>query len=280
VIVVDASVAVKWVVEETLRKEALAVLDSGVPLIAPDLLLPEFANVMRRKLRSQQIIQEQVDAGLQFVRNTISQFIPSEQLVEDALVLADQLDHSPYDCMYLACALSRGRLLSADSKFLEKCRSKGFGSVVLGLLDISDVRFEAMTVKSSVGSDVLADIGRLAPLINETFDHLREIAENRVLRDPKLMPFFDVNVGFQSPAYLSLSRQLEQLAENQIATLLALGWLGRSHQNGQDWSHLLQSAKDWHRSNEFHQYKPYIMGQMSTVLAGLAKLRAHYNLTD
>jgi len=43
-LVVDASVAIKWFVEEIWSDAARAVLGSGEPLIAPDLVVPEACN--------------------------------------------------------------------------------------------------------------------------------------------------------------------------------------------------------------------------------------------
>jgi predicted nucleic acid-binding protein len=43
--VIDASVAIKWVVEETGPAAALSLL-RGPQLLAPDLLMPECANIL------------------------------------------------------------------------------------------------------------------------------------------------------------------------------------------------------------------------------------------
>jgi predicted nucleic acid-binding protein len=45
ILVVDASVACKWFVEEDGSQAAEALLDSGSTLLAPDLLVPEVCNV-------------------------------------------------------------------------------------------------------------------------------------------------------------------------------------------------------------------------------------------
>ena len=49
---VDASIVVKWFVAEALSKEARLLLAHRLYLHAPDLLLAEFANTMRRPRRS------------------------------------------------------------------------------------------------------------------------------------------------------------------------------------------------------------------------------------
>ena len=43
-LVVDANVAIKWFVEESRSDAARAVLASGEPLVAPDLVVPEVCN--------------------------------------------------------------------------------------------------------------------------------------------------------------------------------------------------------------------------------------------
>ena len=43
-LVVDASVAIKWFVEESRSDAARAVLTSGESLVAPDLVVPEACN--------------------------------------------------------------------------------------------------------------------------------------------------------------------------------------------------------------------------------------------
>jgi predicted nucleic acid-binding protein len=279
-IIIDASVAVKWVVDEPLHAQALTALELDATLIAPDFMLAEFASVMRRKLRGGEVAPEQIGPGLQLVRSAISEFVPSEWLVEDALLLSEQLDHSPYDCMYLACALSRGKLLTADAKFIDKCRAKGFGSVVIGLGDIADGRYEALATEAGIGDEVLAEIKRLTPLIRTTKDYFYNMASADQAGSFKAVPVRALLPAFDSVPYRKLAERIAPLDPKQLAYLIALGWLGKSHHNGADWSYLLQNAKGGHLSNDFHKHKAYIMAQMNAVPAGLAKLRAHYNLTD
>lgn len=113
-IVVDASVAVKWTVKEDGHDEALEILDRPEGLIAPDLLLPELANVFRRKLKQKEILGEQVSQAMFAVRLAIRSFLPSRDLIDDAWQIAQRLDHSVYDCVYLACAIPAGVLVTAD----------------------------------------------------------------------------------------------------------------------------------------------------------------------
>jgi predicted nucleic acid-binding protein len=52
-LVIDASVAVKWVIEEEGTKEALAL--RGRALAAPDLLIAECANILWKKVRRNEL---------------------------------------------------------------------------------------------------------------------------------------------------------------------------------------------------------------------------------
>ena len=49
-IVVDASIAVKWVIPEVLSAQAESLRGRAGRLLAPDLLLPEAANALWKKL--------------------------------------------------------------------------------------------------------------------------------------------------------------------------------------------------------------------------------------
>ena len=102
-VVVDASIAVKWVVAETGHEESL-LLSRAQPLIAPDFVLVETANVLWKKVRIGELMREQALQGLAFIREAYAELIPSSGLIERALNIALQLDHSVYDCLYLACA--------------------------------------------------------------------------------------------------------------------------------------------------------------------------------
>ena len=53
--VVDASIAVKWVIPEVLSEQADRIRDSDDDVLAPDLLLVEVANALWRKTVAQEI---------------------------------------------------------------------------------------------------------------------------------------------------------------------------------------------------------------------------------
>ena len=123
-LVVDANVAVKWVVANPDTDRADAVISSGEELIAPDLLVAEFANALWRYVRARDIILDQAIEAVAGLRTLFSELAPSLELAPAALQLAIGLDCSPYDCLYAALALDRKcGFVTADRKFAERLRA-------------------------------------------------------------------------------------------------------------------------------------------------------------
>jgi predicted nucleic acid-binding protein len=56
-LVIDASIAIKWVIEEEGTKEALALRSRA--LAAPDLLIAECANILWRKVRRRELSERE-----------------------------------------------------------------------------------------------------------------------------------------------------------------------------------------------------------------------------
>lgn len=123
---VDASVAIKWAVMEPGRDLALTLLEVDDDLVAPDLIFAELANVLRKKLRSGGVSPQQVDLALEAVEQALARTVGANELWRQALDLARTLDHSAYDCFYLARAMTGGTLATADATFRTKCLAEGF----------------------------------------------------------------------------------------------------------------------------------------------------------
>lgn len=117
--VVDASVAIKWFIPEIHSAAAERLLsDSRAIFLAPDLILPEFANVLWKKERRNEITQNEaleILAGLETLGLDVH---PSQGLVGSAFEIASRLDRSVYDCLYLALAVAQDcPFVTADRKF-------------------------------------------------------------------------------------------------------------------------------------------------------------------
>lgn len=115
-LVVDASVALKWVLAESGQAAADALLDED--LIAPSLWLLEAANALwRRNLRGELSVGE-AEERLSELFNAPVTSIPIEDDLSMAAVLAQRLGHPVYDCLYLALAVrEQTQVVTADRRF-------------------------------------------------------------------------------------------------------------------------------------------------------------------
>lgn len=115
-IVIDASVALKWVLDEPGQAEADALLDEE--LIAPSLWLLEAANALwRRSVRGELTAAEAEERLGELFHAPVTSIRIEEDLVSAAR-LAAELSHPVYDCLYLALALrEHSCLVTADRRF-------------------------------------------------------------------------------------------------------------------------------------------------------------------
>jgi predicted nucleic acid-binding protein len=72
------------------------------PLMVPDLLFAECANVLRKRVLRGEKTSEQALADLADLRKLALDSVPTEELVEDALMLATAYSVSAYDACYVA----------------------------------------------------------------------------------------------------------------------------------------------------------------------------------
>ncbi|HLY45813.1 MAG TPA: type II toxin-antitoxin system VapC family toxin [Stellaceae bacterium] len=115
-IVIDASVALKWVFDEPGADAALALRDEQ--LIAPALWLAEAANALWRHVRLGEIAdQEAFSRMAELIAAPVASFA-IEPHVARALELATAINHPVYDCFYLALALHHDtHVITDDRKF-------------------------------------------------------------------------------------------------------------------------------------------------------------------
>jgi len=118
--VVDASVAVKWFVPEVHTQAALRLLRDGTTLLAPDLLLPEFGNIVWKKVRRGELGSEDARETLRAFSVVPLRVYPSAPLLEPAFEIAHTTGTTVYDSLYVALAAGEEcRLVTADRKLWE-----------------------------------------------------------------------------------------------------------------------------------------------------------------
>jgi predicted nucleic acid-binding protein len=117
--VVDASVAVKWLVTEAFSAQAARLLDEQLMLVAPELLFAEASNALWVMCRRGDITQADFAEAIGVLRAApVAIPVPMRQLAAAAARLAVDLDHPTYDCFYLALAVQEQLpVVTADQRF-------------------------------------------------------------------------------------------------------------------------------------------------------------------
>lgn len=128
-LIIDASVALKWLVDEPGSKAADDLKSRD--LASPALIRIETANVMRTLAGRGSIPRaEALDLFLLLQSAPVTIVDHDDSLESRALEMALDLGHPVYDCLYLALAERMARtLITADKKFLRALRATPFDSI-------------------------------------------------------------------------------------------------------------------------------------------------------
>lgn len=123
-LVVDASVAIKWMVPEPDSHMALSLRD-GRRLIAPQLIFAECTNILWKKVRRGEITPAKATELALLVDDLDIETASMRGLVTQSMALSLIYDHPAYDCFYLALALLENcPFVTADETLVRKLRSK------------------------------------------------------------------------------------------------------------------------------------------------------------
>lgn len=124
-IVVDASVIVKWFIPEAGTDPAKALLATADELIAPELARIEVASALVRKGIRRELagadVESALDAWFRALVDGQVFLLPNADDLEAAAELALELRHALPDCLYLAAAERLGvALITADRAFARR----------------------------------------------------------------------------------------------------------------------------------------------------------------
>ena len=115
--VVDASVVVATLVEETFSADASRIVGTGVPLHAPNLIATELGNAIWKLFRRGLLSRADVDVTVHGFRALGVVMHSRNDLLERAIDIATAHDRTMYDSMYLALADDLDlQLITADRK--------------------------------------------------------------------------------------------------------------------------------------------------------------------
>jgi predicted nucleic acid-binding protein len=115
-LIVDASIAVKWLLQEEGSEQARMAVQ-GHDLAAPAFLRLEVFHVMWRRSRRGEATNSQLRETLPALHKIIGSFVSDEPLIPKAAEIAIAHTLAIYDCLYLALALqNEAALITADQK--------------------------------------------------------------------------------------------------------------------------------------------------------------------
>ena len=138
-VVVDASVVVKWLVDEEDSDRARRLLVTEPDIHVPRLMASEVANSLARRARQGNIEPAGATAHVDSIRRLPLRWADDQEIAADAVRLAIELDHPAYDCMYLALAQRLGvQVVTADMRFANLVAPTGHASAVMSLADYGD----------------------------------------------------------------------------------------------------------------------------------------------
>ncbi|HEV2366232.1 MAG TPA: type II toxin-antitoxin system VapC family toxin [Caulobacteraceae bacterium] len=124
-LVIDASVAIKWVIAEAGSRQA-ETLHSAERLLAPDLIYSDCANALWKLVRRGEFSDEQVIVACRGLEQAPLQLFSCRGLLTAALRLALALEHPAYDFFYLALAAAEAcPLVTADERLRRRVLSSG-----------------------------------------------------------------------------------------------------------------------------------------------------------
>jgi len=125
-LVIDASVAVKFVTEEPGSDEAYQIVLGPDPLIAPDWVLAECANAIGKKVLGNQLSRAAAEASFAELPRFFTRLFGTDSLLGAGFQLALDIDYAFYDCLYLALAIRETvPLVTADQGLFKAARRAG-----------------------------------------------------------------------------------------------------------------------------------------------------------
>jgi predicted nucleic acid-binding protein len=137
--VVDASVVIKWHIDEVDSEAAQSLRRSAASFAVPDLLFLETASTVCKNVRRGLMPS---DRALEIIESIVDgPFVvySTQALARNAVRIGLARDVSPYDASYVALAISiRADFVTADRRLFNKLQGSPFGKNVTLLADYTN----------------------------------------------------------------------------------------------------------------------------------------------
>lgn len=135
IIVVDASVAIKWFEQEVDSDKAAQVLAGDHLLIAPAHAFGEIGEVLSRQVRRGLIGRDQIEASLMGLQRSLTS-VPLDELLSESVAITLEAGTSFYDALYVAAAVRwRASLVTSDEKLIRALVGTRWHASVRRLVD-------------------------------------------------------------------------------------------------------------------------------------------------
>lgn len=124
-LVVDCSVAAKWVLDEPGNAYAVDLLHKDrageIALIAPDLLLAEFGSLIAKRIRRKLMQTDDARDAFRLMQESAPVLFETRTLLDSALELAIATQMSMWDCVYIALAMVHNcAMITADRRLFHE----------------------------------------------------------------------------------------------------------------------------------------------------------------
>jgi len=116
--VIDATVAVKWYQPEIYSEQAVALVQSDVELVVPDILYAQASNVFWKRVKANQLSIEEAHRCLRNLRRLPLRRVSTESLLNEALEIACLTTRTLNEALYFALAIREDtQVVTADRRW-------------------------------------------------------------------------------------------------------------------------------------------------------------------
>jgi len=135
-LVVDASVVIKWHLDEVDSEAAQSIRRSAASFAVPDLLFLETASTVWKNVRRGLLSSRRALEIIESIVDGPFVVYSHQALARDAVRIGIARDITPYDASYVVLAISiRADYVTADRKLFNKLQGSPFGKNVTLLAD-------------------------------------------------------------------------------------------------------------------------------------------------